>query len=50
MLTWLKRGGIEIVGGMTGFGRFWHNFINGDDWTAVAAAVVVTWLRWSRPG
>ena len=47
MLTWLKRRGTAIVAGMKGFGRFWYNFITGDDWTVaavMAAALVVTWL------
>jgi hypothetical protein len=36
-----------ILRWLRGFGRFWYDFIIGDDWTVaatVAVALVVTWL------
>ena len=36
-----------ILRWLEGFGRFWYDFIIGDDWTVaamVAAALVATWL------
>jgi hypothetical protein len=36
-----------ILARLTGFGRFWYNFIIGDDWTiaaTVAVSLVSTWL------
>jgi hypothetical protein len=36
-----------ILGWLKGFGRFWYDFIIGDDWTVaatVAVALVGTWL------
>jgi hypothetical protein len=36
-----------ILRWLAGFGRFWYDFIIGDDWTiaaTVAAALVATWL------
>ncbi len=35
----------RLVGALAGFGRFWYDFIVGDDWTiaaGVAAALVAT--------
>ena len=36
----------RIVGWLTAFGRFWYDFIIGDDWTiaaTVAVAILATW-------
>jgi hypothetical protein len=36
-----------ILRWLAGFGRFWYDFIIGDDWTVaatVATALVATWL------
>ena len=47
IVSWLKRAGTVSLRWLVAFGRFWYEFIVGDDWTvaaAVAAALVVTWL------
>jgi len=36
-----------ILGWLVGFGRFWYDFIIGDDWTVaatVSVALLATWL------
>jgi len=36
-----------ILGWLVGFGRFWYDFIIGDDWTVAAtvtASLLATWL------
>lgn len=40
-----------ILGWLTGFTRFWHHFIIGDDWSTAAtaaAALTATWLLQPR--
>ena len=47
IVSWLNRAGAVSLHWLAAFGRFWYEFIIGDDWTvaaAVAAALVVTWL------
>ncbi len=47
IVSWLNWAGTVSLRGLAAFGKFWYEFIIGDDWTvaaAVAAALVATWL------